>query len=919
MADVTQTTRFRFWRCLVRFIGVIVPRRFRTRFRQEWEAELEYREEMLARWDRLDWRNKFELLWRSLGAFRDALWLQQLRWEDEMIQDLRFGMRMLLKHKGFTIVAVVTLALGIGANTAVFTLINALLFRELPVTNPQELVIINANRGRSGAQGGNTYSPRISFPMYRDMRARQGVLTDILASGARRPTRLTITDTAGTVDVDNVQTSLVTANYWSVLGVAPALGRFFTEDEDRNPNSSETAGSLVVLSYSFWERQFGRDPGVLRHTVIVDRSPCRVIGVAARGFSGEQVGSEPDIWVPLISFSSANVFENRGSVFTHEVGRLKPGVSLAQAQASMTLLYQQLVQEERAQAPRQNQDRAPAILDFSIQLDPAATGISFGFPQGVRQTYKKPLWIIMAIVALVLLIACANVANLLLARAVARQREISVRLALGCGRFRLLRQLLTESLLLAALGTAAGLLVAWWGSRILLRMVDTGYFPLQLDLSPDWRVLLFTVAVLALTGIGFGLAPAWRASSFEIASAMKDQARGTGQRVKQYLGRTLVIIQVSLSLLLLIGAGLLIRSLHNLRQIDLGFRPENVLVFDLAHNPRNREPEALARVARDVRERVRQIPGVESASLSMHMLMSSFSSHSSIGIKDRTPEQGERVEVRLNSVSPDYFETVGMTLIAGRGFEDRDAMNAPQVAVVNETLARRYFPGGNAVGRIVEGNPGQPIEIVGVVREAKYSNLYEEAPSMVYRPLWQSYTGLYVLEVRTTEPLSAMAGPVRRALLEVTRDVMIRRALPLTAQVDSTLASERLLTTLGSFFGALALLLASVGLYGVLSYAVAQRRQEIGIRMALGATVQDVLWLVLRQSLNVVLIGIISGIALALVCTRLISSFLYGLSPTDPIAIALAMLILMLVALLASYLPARRATKVDPIVALRHD
>ncbi len=835
-----------------------------------------------------------------------------------MLQDLRFSFRMLLKHKGYTAVAVITLAVGIGANTAVFTLINALLLRSLPVKNPHELVIINAiNRG--GSQGGVGYSPRITFPMYLDMRARQEVLTDIFASGARRSTRLTITGRTGQVEVDNVQTSLVTANYWSVIGVEPALGRFFTEDEDRIPNSSETAGSVVVLSYSFWERQFGRDTAVLDRTVIVNRSPCRVIGVAARGFSGEMLGSEPDLWAPLISFSPADVSENRNRVFAHEMGRLKPGVSLLQAQAAMTLLYQQLIQTERARAPQSDSKRASAIQDFHIRLEPGGTGLSFGFPHGLRQTFTQPLWIIMAIVALVLLIACANVANLLLARAVARQREISVRLALGCGRFRLLRQLLTESLSLASLGAAAGMVVAWWGSRALLRMVDTGYTPLHLDISPDARVLLFTAAVMALTGIGFGLAPAWRASGSDLASAMKDQARGGGQRAKQYLGRILVIFQVAISLLLLIGAGLLIRSLHNLRQIDLGFQPEYAMVFELAHTPQNREPAALARVAHDVYERVRQIPGVERASLSNHMLLSPFFSIGSLKIHDFTPDQGERVEARFNSVSPDYFETVGMTLVAGRGIEERDGMNATQVAVINEAMARRYFPNGNAVGRIVEQTPGKPIEIVGVVHDAKYNDPREEVKHMVYKPLWQAPMELNVLEVRTTRPLSALAGPVRNALLEVTRDVMIRRAITLSDQVDSTLASERLLTTLCAFFGALALLLASIGLYGVLSYAVAQRTQEIGVRMALGATARNVLWMVLRQSMAVTLIGVVFGLALALAFTRMVSSFLYGLSPTDPAAIALATLSLSVVALLACYLPARRATKVDPMIALRRE
>ncbi|MBO0798246.1 MAG: ABC transporter permease, partial [Blastocatellia bacterium] len=357
------------------------------------------------------------------------------------IQDLRFGARILLKQPGFTLIAALTLALGIGANTSVFTLINALLLRTLPVANPQELVVINASE-----RGTPTI---ISFPMYRDLRERQQVFTDILASAGEGQARLTIQNGAETAEVDNVRTSRVTANYWSVLGIQPALGRFFTEDEDRIPNSSETAGSLAVISYSFWEQQFGRDPGVLGRTVIVDRSPCRVIGVAPRGFFGERVGSAPDLWVPLISFSPARYLENRRGQFTSEIGRLKPGISREQAQTAMTLLFQQLVQVERTQIPPEHPNRAPAIRDYLIQLQPGATGLSSGL---LRQTFTQPLWIIMAIVALVLLIACANIANLQLARAVVRQREISVRLALGCGRFRLLRQLLTESLLLSALG-----------------------------------------------------------------------------------------------------------------------------------------------------------------------------------------------------------------------------------------------------------------------------------------------------------------------------------------------------------------------------------------------------------------------------------------------------------------------------------
>src|SRR5262245_11571660 len=378
-------------------------------------------------------------------------------WIDTLWQDIRYGVRQLWKSPGFACVAVLTLALGIGANTAVFTVINAFLLRPLPVANPHELVVINAR--------GVGFMGIMTFPMYRDLRARQEVFTDILASSmGANFVRLTIPAGTGTEELDNIQARRVTASYWSVLGVEPALGRFFTEDEDRTPNTSESAGSLAVLSYSFWERQFGRDPRVLDRTVIVERSPCRVIGVAARGFFGEQVGSEPDLWVPLVSFSSRDFVEKRHAAATNHLARLKPGVSLARAQAAITLIYHQLVEAELAQTPAGHPNRAATIQDFSIHLESGRAGLGYG---SLRRTFTEPLWIIMAIVALVLLIACANVANLLLARAVVRQREISVRLALGCGRFRLMRQLLTESLLLSGLGTAAGLLVAAWGSEAL--------------------------------------------------------------------------------------------------------------------------------------------------------------------------------------------------------------------------------------------------------------------------------------------------------------------------------------------------------------------------------------------------------------------------------------------------------------------
>lgn len=828
---------------------------------------------------------------------------------ESFIQDLRFGARMLVKKRGFTLIAVLTLALGIGANTAVFTLINALLLRPLPVTRPYELVSLN------------TPQRYISFPMYRDLRAQQQVFTDMLASGGAGRVRLTVPGAGGAIaEVDNVQSSQVSASFWRVLGIQPALGRFFTEDEDRNPNSSQTAGSVTVLSYAFWDRQFGRDPAVLGRTVLVGRSACRVIGIAPRGFFGEAVGAEPDLWIPLISASPRELLENRHGAFTAHLARLKPGVSREQAETAMTLLYRQLVQAERAQEPPDDSSPVAAINDYIIRLDSGAAGISFG---PLRRTFTRPLWIVMAIVGLVLLIACANVANLLLARAAARKREISVRLALGCSRFRLIRQLLTESLMLSAFGTIAGLLVAWWGTRALLSLVDTGPVPMRLNLSPDVRVLLFTFAVMALTGFAFGIVPAWRAGGSDLTSSMKEQSLAAGQGSKQNLGRAIVVLQVALSLLLLISATLLIRSVYNLRRIHTGFNPEQVLLFELAHNPVNGEPTTLTRDAREVSQRIEQIPGIQKSSVSWLTLFGRSDVTAPLKIQDYNPAPGESVKARFNSVSSGYFQTMGMTLVAGRSLEDRDAENAPRTTVINEAMARRYFSGGNVLGRIMEIDAGplphRPIEVVGIVRDAKYNDLRAEIRPMFYMSIQQLPRTMGTLQVRTTEPMSAIAPNVRAALSEVTKDVMVRRVVTLSAQVDTTIASERLIATLCTFFGGLALLLACVGLYGVLSYSVTQRTHEIGIRVALGATNSSIRWLALRQSLTVVFVGIALGSILAVYSTRLISSFLYGLTPTDPLTIVFASFVLVMVASLACYFPARRATKVDPLTALRHE
>ena len=819
---------------------------------------------------------------------------------ETLVQDLRYGARTLRKTPVFTLVVVASLALGIGANTAVFTIIHATLLRMLPVPQPEDLVTVQL-----------VAEPVFSFPMYRDLRGRQQVFTDILASTREWQVRLTIPSKTSSTTLDNVPTSFVTPNYFSVLGVQPQIGRFFTEQEDQNPDSAETQGSVVVLSDGFWQRQFGRDPAVLDRVILVNRSPCRVVGVAARGFAGEVVGQPADVWIPLVSFSPRRYLENRRGMFTRHVARLKRGMGLEQAEVAMTALFQQLVQLQWDQHPETRPKNARPVRDYAIRLAPAATGLD----SGLRGTFSKPLWVIMGIVAIVLLIACANVANLLLARSAWRRREFSLRLALGCGRGRLIRQLLTESLLLASMGALAGLLFSYWGSRALLLMADAG----PLDLAPNATVLAFVAAAAVLTGIGFGVAPAMRASRVELSLALSEQRpSGVAHHARRRLSRTLVMTQVALSLVLLIGAGLLIQSIRNLRHVDFGFRPEQVLIFDVAHNPRSQEPAALARVAWQVRERVRQAPGIQSASLSRIQLFSDSDLSRSLRIQDHPASLEEPVFARFNSVSAGYLETVGMTILEGRGIQEQDTENAPPVAVINESMARKYFPPGSPLGRMME-IVGRSASVVGVVRDAKYNDLRAEVKPMFYVAIQQFPMTIRAIEVRTTQPASTITPSVRQAVFEATPDLMIRRVISLSGQIDLTLRAERMIANLCVAFGVIALLLASVGLYGVISYEGAQRTAEIGIRMALGATRGAVLWLILRQSVVVVAVGVFAGVALALATTRLITSFLYGLTPTDVSTIAGASAVLLCVAAIAAYLPARRATKVDPMVALRYE
>jgi predicted permease len=892
-------------RRLIGFIGVIVPRRFRARFRQEWEAELEYREELLARWDRLDWRNRLKLLWRSLGAFWDALWLQRQRWEDEMIQDLRFGVRMLLKDKGFTAVAVLSLALGIGANTAIFSLIDAVLLKTLPVERPDQLYFIQ-NAGTRGPDGG---AP--PYPCFERFRDRNQSFAGMAAFSQLDP-RLRIDG-----QIEEARGQRVSGNYFSLLGVKAILGRTLSPVDDSVPGKGGPDGLVAVISYNYWTRRFGRDPAVVGKVVQLGDDPVTIVGVTQPEFYGLIPGREGDISLPMMVVG-ADVLTEKTSRWFAAVGRLKPGVPVEQARADLDTTFQSYMDETGVNAERRREFFA------RIDLSPAGKGLS-----RLRRQFSQPLQALMAIVAMVLLIACANVANLLMARATARRKEFAVRLAMGASRIRIMRQLLTESLLLVSLGGSLGLLFAPWGSAFLASFFGAGRDRLFIDLPLDHRVLLFTTGLSLLTGLIFGLAPALQATRVDPSPALKDGAGASG-RSRSRFGKSLVVAQVALSLLLLVVAGLFARTLHNLKSVDAGFQADGVLTMDVAPPETLYQGVRLANLRKDIVARVERLPGVRSASLGALSPLAGYNRGVSIEVSNFTPRSGQDNEISMNQVSPGYFQTFGVSVLRGRGLTDADNESAPRVALFNEAAARFYFGDRSPLGAIIrfgyspryEKEPPPPYEIVGVVRDTRYDNLREPDTRMIYLPLAQKrdrLLGQLTLAVRAegrpTELIAATINEIRGA----GSDILITNIASFNEQIDQSLVRERLVATLSLFFGALALLLACIGLYGVMSYDVARRTHEIGVRMALGASSRRVMRLVLRETLLWVALGSALGLGAALATTRWVESLLFGLKPHDPLTIGLAAIVLLAVAAVAAYLPARRASRVDPMAALRRE
>jgi predicted permease len=821
---------------------------------------------------------------------------------------------MLVRSPGLTLVAVLSLALGIGANAAIFSLLNAVMLRDLPVQDPGLLVLLGQARA-AGSTDDFAETELYSYGFYRAMRQKNQVFSEVSALLS-----IFFGGMHGTVDgssnLEPVNVQLVSGTYFPTLGVRTILGRAFTAAED------EPAGAhpVAVVSYSWWKRRFGRDPSVVGKTVTLSSTVYTIIGVTPQEFFGTTVGQRPDLWIPLSMEKQIspgwNGLDNKWFESLYILGRLKPGVTIDQASGNVNVLARQIWQEDAGSVltKQQQQDLEHA----HIVLTPASRGLS-----RLRFEFSLPLQILMALVGLVLLIACANIANLLLARATTRQREIAVRMAIGAGRARLVRQMLTESFMMAFFGGALGVLFAWWASGALVAMVSNGPEPLPLNVAPDARVLAFTFLVSLGTAILFGSVPALRTTRVDVAPALKEARGAVSAAGRGGLAKTLIVSQVALSLVLLIGAGLFLRTLVNLANVDAGFDKENVLLFSI--DPVDvgyKEDVRLTNLFQQIEQRVSAEPGVRAASVSFFTFnQGGWTDPVSILGKPPTPENDRGAT--YNVVGSAYFSAMGIPLLVGRVFSDQDTEKSPKVAVINQTMAQRYFPDGSPIGRHfgVGGDPkhADDIEVVGVVKDAKTESLREQPFPEAYFPYTQRIGYYYDLEVRYSGDPKAIVTEVRHAVSDVDRNLPITYQNTLAEQVDRSIASQALIARLSAFFGLLAVFLACIGIYGLMGYAVTRRTSEIGIRMALGAGRWRVLWMVMRESLILVSVGLVIGVPVAVAAEGLVSKMLFGLRPVDPASLAGAASLLAAFAVIAGYLPARKASLVDPMVAVRYE
>ena len=827
-----------------------------------------------------------------------AMWTWE--WMDHLAQDVRYAVRTMRNNLGFTGAAVISLALGIGANTAIFSLIDALLLRTLPVRSPNELVqLLLVETGRRGDSFG--------YPTVRALAARTDVFAGVCGFTSAS-FNLIMPDAS-----ERVAGAWVTGGYYQTLGLTPSAGRLITPDDDQ-----PGAPPVAVLSYTYWDHKFARDISVIGKSIPIEGKPVTIVGVSPPGFTGANVGEAANITLPLAALQQ--VFPERapllesGPQWLRVLARPQPGISRTQAKARLEVIWPRMA--SIATMPRMNPARRQVLLTSSIDLAPGGTGWST-----LRQQFRRPLLVLMGVTGLVLLIACANFANLLLARGIARGKEIALRFAIGAGRRRIVRQLLTESLLLSSLGAVLGILLAGAGSRLLVVLLSSGRRDtILIDLQPDANVLLFTSAVAFATGILFGLVPALRATAAGPGAALKADS-GITPRTRTRLLPALVISQVGLSLVLLIGAGLFVRTLQNLEHLDPGFRHDGVLLVNLDARRAGYKDAQLGALYADLLGRFGGHPGVVSASLSSNTPLSGGIWSQPVSVNGGS---ASKESVHLNTVAPRFFETMGTPLVSGRDFTERDGPSASAVAIVNEAFVRLYLADGQPLGQTiaVPGSRFRPAQVVGVVRDTVSQSLRQPAPPSLYLHYFQypDMAGIATFEIHAGRSLSQTAELVREELRsKFPRTPVQSQVQTLNEQVQRTLIQERLLAALATCFGVLALVLAAVGLYGLLAYMVTRSTGEIGIRMALGAERGAMLWLVIGGALRLLVFGVALGIPAAWAASRLISSMLFGLTATDPLTILGATVLLGSTVMVAAFLPAYRASRVDPMVALRYE
>ncbi len=837
--------------------------------------------------------------------------------------DLKYTFRALAKTPMFTAVAVASLALGIGANGAIFSLLDQVLLRMLPVKDPQDLVLFTMVGRHYGSNWG---ANAISYPMYSDFKAHNEVFSDMFARYGN----------VGTLQVDKgserVQLELVSGSYFPVLGVSAALGRVFNPQDDVTPSGHP----IAVLSYSYWEANFGKDPNVIGKRIRVNNYPFTITGVAQQDFDGIDFGNAAQVFLPLamqpeMMPQQKGFMKDRRTRWVNAFGRLKPGIAPDKAKASIAPYMQSMLEMEvREPAFRTASDTVRSeFLKCTMNLLPGSQGRSF-----IRQRLQAPLWVLMTITGTVLLIACANLANLLLARAAGREREIAVRLAVGAGRWRLMRQLLTESLTLAAIGGIAGVAVAFAADKLLIAaFVPSDSQGMKISAVPDLRVLLFTVGLSAVTGLLFGLFPAWRSTKPDLASTLKDQAGGVVGGGNVRLRKVLVASQVMLSLVLLVGAGLFVKSLGNLRGLGPGFPTAKLIAFDTAPASIGYNSEATKAFYQRLTDTLNATPGIQSTGAASMRIMRNNEWDNWVTVEGYTPQAGDRPFAYMNSVTPNYFATLGVPFVAGRDFTAQDTEQtlhrepdnwSPTKIIVNEAFVKHYFNGQSAIGKRVGFgiDPGTKtdMEIIGVIKDIKYMNLRNDVPYQAFIPMLAArvHSGRTMF-VRTAAQPEAMVSVIRARIREIEPSLPINSLRAVDEDVSDTLVTERMTASLSAVFGFLATGLAVIGLYGVMAYSVARRTREIGIRVALGAGEGNVVWMVMREVLILVGVGVAVALPAAFALTGLVRTQLFGVTPADPWTLAIATVALTTVACAAGYIPALRASRINPILALRNE